>query len=101
MDVGSTVSTALSNDGTIGVAPGGLIDVDRSSTITNEPDGLLAFGIDGPPSSVADYGRITNGTLSLAGSADPVFENGFTPSPSAEYVVDTGTSTGTFTSVLR
>ena len=75
--------------------------MDGSSAITNEPDGLLAFGIDGPSSSVADYGRITNGTLSLAGSADPVFENGFTPSPRAEYFVDTGTSDGTFASVLH
>ncbi len=98
--VGDTTSTKLTNDGTIGVAPSGLIDMDRSSTIANEPDGLLAFGIDGPPSVVADYGRITNGTLSLAGSADPVFENGFTPSPGAEYVVDSGASSGTFTSVL-
>jgi hypothetical protein len=105
--IGTTVSTtvsnttALSNDGTIGIAPGGQINMDGSSTITNEPDGLLAFGIDGPSSSVADYGRITDGTLSLAGSADPVVENGFTPSPNAEYFVDTGTSKGTFTSVLH
>ena len=94
-------TTTLSNDGTVGVSPGGLIDMDGSSTITNEPDGLLAFGIDGPPSSVASYGKITNGTLSLAGSADPVLEDNFTPSPGAEYVVDTGTSTGTFESVLN
>ena len=72
-----------------------------SSTITNEPDGLLAFGIDGPPTSTSDYGRITDGTLSLAGSADPVFDDGFTPSPGSEYVVDTGASTGTFTTVLH
>ena len=66
----------------------------EAATITNEPDGVLAFGIDGPSSSVADYGRITDGTLSLAGSADPVYENGFTPSPDTEYFVDTGASTG-------
>ncbi len=104
--IGSTGSpavsnAALSNDGTVEVAPGGQITMGGSSTITNEPDGLLAFGIDGPSSSVADYGRITNGTLSLAGSADPVFENGFTPSPNTEYFVDTGTSNGTFTSILQ
>ncbi len=103
VDIGSssTVSTEVSNDGTIGVGPGGLINVSGPSTITNEPDGLLAFGIDGPASSFAAYGRITNGNLSLAGSADPVYENGFTPSPGAEYVVVTGTSTGTFSSVLH
>ncbi len=99
--VGGTPSTSVTNEGTIGVAPGGLINVARSSTITNEPDGLLAFGIDGPPTSFAAYGRITNGTLALSGSADPVFENGFTPSPGAEYFVDTGSSTGTFTTVLH
>ncbi len=87
--------------GTIGVAPGGLINVDGSSTITNEPDGLLAFGIDGPPTSLAAYGRITNGTLALGGSVDAVFESGFTPSPGAEYFVDTGSSSGTFTTVLH
>ena len=105
--MGSTVPTApsgptsLSNDGTIGIAPGGDVTMDGSSILTNEPDGLLAFGIDGPSSSLAGYGRITNGTLSLAGSTDPVFENGFTPSANAEYFVDTGTSNGTFTSVLH
>ena len=99
--IGHAVTTAMSNDGTIGVAPGGLINVDGSSSIKNEPDGLLAFGIDGPPSSVTAYGRITNGTLSLAGSADPVFENSFVPSPGTEYFVDSGTSSGAFTSVLH
>jgi len=97
--IGGGTSTAVSNDGTVGVAPGGLIHVDGSSTITNEPDGLLAFGIDGPPSSVADYGQITDGTLALGGSADPVFENDFTPSPGSEYFVDTGAATGAFASV--
>ncbi len=101
VNIGSAVSTSVTNEGAIGVAPGGLINVGGSSSVTNEPDGLLAFGIDGPPSSVTAYGRITNGTLSLAGSADPVFEDNFTPSPGAEYFVDTGTSTGAFTSVLH
>jgi large repetitive protein len=99
--LGTTTSGALTNDGTIGVAPGGLINMNGSSTLANEPDGLLAFGIDGPPSSVAASGRITNGALSLAGSADPVFEDGYTPSAGAEYFVDTGTSTGAFASVLH
>ncbi len=99
--MGDTVATALANDGTLGVAPGGLINMGASSTITNQSDGLLAFGIDGPPSTTSDYGRITNGTLSLAGSADPVFDGGFTPSPGSEYVVDTGESSGTFTTVLH
>ena len=69
-------STAVRNDGTIGVAPGGLVNLDGTSTITNEPDGLLAFGIDGPPSATSSYGRITNGTLVLGGTVDPVLENG-------------------------
>ena len=62
VDVGNS-ATALRNDGTIGVAPGGLINVDGASTVTNEPDGLLAFGINGPPDATSSYGRITNGTL--------------------------------------
>ena len=94
-------TAGLANDGTVGIAPGGHVVMAGASTITNEPDGVLAFGIDGPSSSVADYGRITDGTLSLAGSADPVYENGFTPSPDTEYFVDTGASTGAFTSVLH
>ncbi len=92
--VGGGASTAVSNDGTIGIAPGGLIDGDGTSTITNEPDGLLAFGIDGPPSAVTGYGRITNGALALGGTVDPVFENGFTPASGAEYFVTSGSSTG-------
>ena len=99
--LGGTTSAAMTNDGTIGVAPGGLINMKGSSTLANEPDGLLAFGIDGPPGSVAASGRITNGTLSLAGSADPVFEDGFVPPTGAEYFVDTGTSSGAFASVLH
>jgi hypothetical protein len=99
--IGSGAPTAMSNDGTVAIAPGALINVNGSSTITNDPDGLLAFGIDGPPSAVASSGRITGGTLALAGSADPVFENGFTPPSGTEYFVDTGTSTGAFASVLR
>ena len=99
--LGGTASAAMTNDGTIGVAPGGLINMKGSSTLANEPDGLLAFGIDGLPGSVAASGRITNGTLSLAGSADPVFEDGFVPPTGAEYFVGTGTSTGAFASVLH
>jgi large repetitive protein len=99
--LGSTTSAAMTNDGTIGVAAGGLINMNGSSTLANEQDGLLAFGIDGSPGSVAASGRITNGTLSLAGSADPVFEDGFVPSAGAEYFVDTGTSSGAFASVLH
>ena len=79
LTAGSTVNTVITNDGTIGVAPGAVINVGGSSSITNEPDGLLAFGIDGLPTSNNNYGRITNGTLSLGGAADPVFDNGFTP----------------------
>jgi Big-like domain-containing protein len=99
--VGATVATTLTNDGTVGVAPGGLLTMGASSTITNESDGLLAFGVDGPPTSTPDYGRIADGMLSLAGSADLVFDNGFTPAPGSDYVVDTGASTGAFTTVLH
>ena len=52
-------TAGLANDGTVGIAPGGQVVMAGASTITNEPDGVLAFGIDGPSSSVADYGRIT------------------------------------------
>jgi Big-like domain-containing protein len=94
-------AAVLTNDGTIAVAPGGLIDLGAAATLTNEPDGLLAFGIDGAPGSTSDYGRITNGTLALDGSADPVFDDGFAPAPGEEYIVDDGTSTGAFTTVLH
>lgn len=99
VDVGNS-ATALRNDGTIGVAAGGLINVDGASTVTNEPDGLLAFGINGPPDATSSYGRITNGTLVLGGTVDPVLENGVTPPTGAEYFVRTGPSTGTFATVL-
>ncbi len=94
-------AAVLTNDGTIAVAPGGLIDLGGAATLTNEPDGLLAFGIDGAPGATSDYGRITNGTLALGGSADPVFDDGFAPPPGQEYIVDDGTSTGAFTTVLH
>ncbi len=94
-------STAVRNDGTIGVAPGGLIDMDGTSTVTNEPDGLLAFGINGPPSVTTAYGRITNGTLVLGGTVDPVLESGSTAPTGAEYFVRTGPSSGTFATVLQ
>ncbi len=94
-------AAVLTNDGTIAMAPGGLIDLGAAATLTNEHDGLLVFGIDGAPGSTSDYGRITNGTLSLGGGADPVFDDGFAPSSGEEYVVDHGTSTGAFTTVLH
>ena len=99
--VGAAVAATLSNDGTVGMAPGGLLSVGASSTMTNEPDGLLAFGIDGPPTAASDQGRIAGGTLALAGSAEPVFDDGFTPSAGSEYVVDNGASSGAFTTVLH
>jgi hypothetical protein len=95
------VSSGLVNDGTVVVAPGGLIHLGRAATLTNEPDGLLVFGIDGAPASATGYGRITNGTLSLGGSADPVFADGYAPAPGEEYFVYRGTSTGAFATVLN
>ena len=44
-------TSGLANDGTLGVAPGGQIVMAGASSITNEPDGVLAFGIEGPSSS--------------------------------------------------
>jgi large repetitive protein len=99
--VGGATTTAVRNDGTIGVAPSGLIDLDATSTLSNEPEGILAFGIDGPAGTAGASGQITNGTLALGGTVDPVFEDGFTPPGGAEYVVDTGSSTGTFATVLH
>ncbi len=89
----------MTNAGIVGIAPGGVIDLEKASTLTNEPNGLLAFGIGGPPTSAPDYGRILNGSLSLDGSAAPVFEGGFTPSSGADYVVATGSFSGTFATV--
>ena len=101
ISLGSTATTTLLNDGTIGIGPGGSMAMDSSSTITNEADGLLAFGIDGPPSAPAEFGRITGGALSLGGSVDPVFEQGFMPPAGSEYVVDIGPFSGTFASVRQ
>jgi Bacterial Ig-like domain (group 3) len=96
--IGDGAGTTLGNDGTIGIAPGGLVSMTGASTITNAPDGTLAFGIDGPPNSITDFGRITGGTLALGGTADPVFEDGYTPPSGAEYVV-AGGWTGAFATV--
>ena len=99
LDVGATAASSVINAGIVGIAPGGVIDLENASTLTNEPNGLLAFGIGGPPTTASDYGRILNGSLSLDGSAAPVFEGGFTPSSGAEYVVATGSFNGTFATV--
>ena len=104
LTIGNGTATTILNDGTIGVAPGDLINVGGSSSITNKSDGWLAFGIDGPPTSTSNYGRITNGTLVLGGTADPVFDNGFIPTTGTEYFVYTGSSgsySGTFATVLH
>jgi hypothetical protein len=97
--IGGESPTAVSNDGIIGVAPGGQLDLDASATVTNEPDGLLAFGIDGPPGDPTSSGRIAGGSLTLGGSAAAVDEGGSAPPAGAEYVVDSGAFTGTFASV--
>lgn len=99
LDVGTVAASSLNNAGTFGIAPSGVIDLEKASTLTNASTGLLAFGIDGPATSVSDYGRILNGSLSLDGSVAPVFEGGFTPSSSVEYVVATGSFNGTFAAV--
>jgi large repetitive protein len=97
--IGNAAASSLTNAGTVGVAPGGVIDLEKASTLTNSSNGLLAFGINGPPSSPSDYGRIVNGSLSLDGSAALVFEGGFAPSSGAEYVVANGSFGGTFATV--
>ena len=101
VSVGGGAATAVENTGTIGVAPGGQVIADEAAAITNEPQGLLAFGIDGPPASVNAFGRITGGTLALGGTAAAVFEGGFTPPSGAEYFVGSGPATGTFASVAN
>ncbi|HUE08646.1 MAG TPA: Ig-like domain-containing protein [Acidimicrobiales bacterium] len=97
--VGTAAASNLDNVGTVAIAPGGVIDLESTSTFTNASNGLLAFGIGGPPTSVSDYGRILNGALSLDGSVAPVFEGGFSPSSGVEYVVATGSINGTFATV--
>jgi len=97
--VGGGAVSSLTNAGTLGVAPGGVLNLEQSSTLTNASNGLLAFGIGGPPTSPSDYGRIVNGALSLDGSVAPVFESGFTPSSAAEYVVANSSFSGTFATV--
>jgi hypothetical protein len=98
LTVGASSASSVTNAGIVGIAPGGVIDLENASTLTNESNGLLAFGIGGP-TSASDYGRILNGSLSLDGSAAPVFEGTFTPSPGADYVVATGSFSGTFATV--
>ncbi len=97
--VGKAAAASLTNVGTIGVGPGGVLDLGNSSPFTNASGGLLAFGIDGAPTFPAGYGRVINGALALDGSVEPVFENGFTPSPGAEYFVAAGSYSGTFATV--
>jgi hypothetical protein len=97
--VGTAAASNLDNAGTVGIAPGGVIDLETASTLTNASNGLLAIGIGGPPTSVSNYGRILNGSLSLDGSVTPVFEGGFSPSSGVEYVVATGSVNGTFATV--
>ena len=99
VSIGAATASSLNNAGTLGVAPGGVIDLERASTLANASNGMLAFGIAGPPTSASSYGRILSGSLSLDGSAAPVFEGGFTPSSGAEYVVATGSFSGTFATV--
>jgi hypothetical protein len=99
LTIGAVATSSLTNSGTVGIAPGGVIDLARGSQLTNASNGLLAFGIDGPPTSATDYGRIINGSVSLDGSAAPVFEGGFTPSSSGEYVVASSSFSGRFATV--
>ena len=102
LTIGNSFASSLTNDGTVGIAPGGLINFGGTSSVTNESDGTLAFGIDGLPSSTGNYGRITNGTLVLGGAADPVFDGGYTPPSSTEYFVWTGSASaysGTFSTI--
>jgi hypothetical protein len=99
LTIGAATVSSLTNAGTVGIAPGGAIDLEKTSSFTNASNGLLAFGIDGPPTSASHYGRILNGSLSLDGSGAPVFEGGFVPSSSAEYVVATSAFSGTFATV--
>jgi hypothetical protein len=97
--IGNAAASSLTNAGTLGVAPGGVLDLEKASTLTNASNGLLAFGINGPPTAASNYGRIDNGSLALDGSVAPVFEGGFTPPSGAEYVVGTGSFSGTFAAV--
>ncbi len=90
LTIGNSFASSLTNDGNVGIAPGGLVNVGGGSSVINKSDGTLAFGVDGLPSSLANYGRITNGTLVLGGAADPVFDGGFTPPSGTEYFVWTG-----------
>jgi hypothetical protein len=96
LTLGGAAASSFSNTGTLGIAPGGVVDLEKASLLTNAPTGLLALGIDGPPTSASAYGRIMNGSLALDGSVAPVFEGGFTPSPAAEYEVATSAYTGKF-----
>ena len=99
LTIGAAAPSSITNSGTLGIAPGGVIDLEKASTLTNASNGLLAFGIDGPPTSASDYGSIVNGSLSLDGNVAPVLEGGFTPSTGAEYVVATSSFSGTFATV--
>ncbi len=98
---GNDTPGGVTNDGTVALGPGGVFELGGNSTFTNDADGLVAFGIDGGPGSSSAYGRITGGTLSLGGTAEPLFVDGFTPSSGAEYFVYRGSAGGTFATVLH
>ncbi len=72
-----------------------------SSTSTNTSTGLLAFGIDGPPTSPSDYGRITNGASHSTEASTRCSRPGSPPRSGAEYVVYDGSYSGTFATVLN
>ena len=100
--IGGTVQAALTNDGTIGVGPGwsdhdGHV-VEDHERVRRDP-GLRHRRAAGVDSRLRK--RIANGMLSLAGSADPVLEDGFVPPPGSEYLVAQGASSGAFTTVLH
>lgn len=97
--IGAATNSGMNNAGTLGIAPGGLLDLEKASTLVNASNGLLAFGIDGPPSRPSDYGRIENGSLALDGSVAPVLASGFTAPHGVEYVVADSAFSGSFATV--
>ena len=103
LTLGNGTTSAVTNNGTWSIAAGGSVTLGGPSSIANGSTGVLVFGISGDNTSTAHYGFIQNGTITLGGTADPLF-NGYTPPSGMEYFVFTSgasSHTGTFASILH
>ncbi|MBV9662095.1 MAG: Ig-like domain repeat protein, partial [Acidimicrobiales bacterium] len=101
LTVGNGAVTDFVNDGTVGIAAGAQF-IHDNGIFTNQPDGTMAFGITGDNTSTSHYGVYSTGhPISLGGTVDPVFGNGYIPPAGTEYFVVTGGHSGNFSAFLH